>query len=906
MAQQAGRFQPEGAGWSVRGSRASPGSSQITRGLGTPGHAAPEQLLGEPAAATPASDIYSLGTVLYEVLTGKSPFGSWTSGDPQELLPRIVAGDFPRPREISPEIDPGLEAVCLRAMAVEPGQRYPSASALAADLERYLAGEPVSVHAEPWMTRTRRWVARHRTLVTALGVGLLLTSLGATTVAVLQIRSGVMLTDKAIQLEAARSQAAHEARVARVEADRADEERRVATAAQATAEEERSRALANETLALRAMDGFRQAVVANPELARNPQLQTLRRELLQRPLEFYRQLREQLLAVPQPSLESLGKLRDATSRLAVLQTDIGDLGEAIRLHESVLDLSDRALADPDVATPALQLRWRKTRAIAHLSIGTTLARGDNKPRELREYERALAELEPLCDTHADDPQLNVLRASALTGIASTLSALNRLGEARRRFEQAAELHRSNVARAPGEPEIRRNLARSQYNFAQLLERLGERTAAEEIRHEAETSFQLAGDRPVSSPESRHRRAATQFNRGVRLMREGQHDQSLQAHRAAEADWRALGQEFPANNEYANVLLPVLMNIATLLDQAGRHSESLRVLDDLVQRERELIEKSPDIGDYRRQLVDALRMQGHQWLRLGGESQARAAFEEAQTGAETLLTGADPEPRWPRLWVELGRQLAGLDHDAGRFAEAQSRLESVRERAVVLATRPSAEPFDREQLRQLLDQLAEVQLALGAGEESVKTHQQRLEWDRQDPALGPLDRRLREIAGGGSPDSLAERWNLAQRAAACDEYAVGLRLCVEALDADPTLGTGRDQLWGELAAMLAVARAGELVGSAAGDPAGEATGQAQDLRQRARDWLRRELKLWGEAGATREEDLRRALRRWRTSRLLATTRAPERQPGWSPAEQREWRELWQAVDELVRSPAPTSR
>ena len=76
-------------------------------------------------------------------------------------------GEFPRPRAVNPKVPPALEAICLKAMALEPEDRYPSARALADDLEHWLADQPVSAYPEPWRLRLRRWGRRHRTLVTA-------------------------------------------------------------------------------------------------------------------------------------------------------------------------------------------------------------------------------------------------------------------------------------------------------------------------------------------------------------------------------------------------------------------------------------------------------------------------------------------------------------------------------------------------------------------------------------------------------------------------------------------------------------------------------------------------------------------------------------------------------------------
>jgi eukaryotic-like serine/threonine-protein kinase len=114
--------------------------------LGTPPYASPEQAAGRNDLMEPASDIYSLGATLYEILTGRRPVEGHSIGT---ILSDVIQGRFPTPREISPNVPSPLEMVCLKAMAHRPEDRYSSATALADDIERWLAGSPVSAHRGP-------------------------------------------------------------------------------------------------------------------------------------------------------------------------------------------------------------------------------------------------------------------------------------------------------------------------------------------------------------------------------------------------------------------------------------------------------------------------------------------------------------------------------------------------------------------------------------------------------------------------------------------------------------------------------------------------------------------------------------------------------------------------------------
>jgi eukaryotic-like serine/threonine-protein kinase len=136
-----------------------PGSS--SHGAGTPAYMSPEQVNRE-TPLTPASDIFSLGATLFKLLTGRPPY---LEGRQPRFVPPGTARDFPAPRELQPKAPRHLEAVCLKAMALHPTERYLTALDLAGDLERFLAGNPVSALEEGFRDRSARWMKRHRGVV---------------------------------------------------------------------------------------------------------------------------------------------------------------------------------------------------------------------------------------------------------------------------------------------------------------------------------------------------------------------------------------------------------------------------------------------------------------------------------------------------------------------------------------------------------------------------------------------------------------------------------------------------------------------------------------------------------------------------------------------------------------------
>jgi len=163
------------------------GSSETLpgRALGTPAYMNPEQARGDLEHLGPRSDVYSLGATLYRLLTGKPPF----EGDAINVIEAVQRGAFQPPRSLVPSIDQALEAVCQKAMALDPADRYETPKALAEDVERWMADEPVAAYRESWVRTLTRWLTRHRTGVTAVGAAMLVALAGLGAVLGVQART---------------------------------------------------------------------------------------------------------------------------------------------------------------------------------------------------------------------------------------------------------------------------------------------------------------------------------------------------------------------------------------------------------------------------------------------------------------------------------------------------------------------------------------------------------------------------------------------------------------------------------------------------------------------------------------------------------------------------------------------
>jgi serine/threonine-protein kinase len=273
--------------------------------LGTPAYMAPEQAAGRLDLIDRRTDVYGLGAMLYEILTGQPPFNGT---DAPEVLRKVQEEDPTRPCLLNPAAPRALEAVCLRALRKKPAERYDTARALAQEVQRWLADEPVEAYREPVGARLARWAKRHKPTV-AGAAALLLTAVAALTI-------GMIL----IGQEKARTEANYR-----------------------IAEEQRTRAEVNFRLAREAVDRY-YTQVSESKLLKIPRLEALRKELLQTAREFY----EKFVSEATEDAGVQSELGNAYRRLATITDQISSTAAAIELAKRAQDLFERLVRDhPD-------------------------------------------------------------------------------------------------------------------------------------------------------------------------------------------------------------------------------------------------------------------------------------------------------------------------------------------------------------------------------------------------------------------------------------------------------------------------------------------------------------------------------------------------------------------------------
>ena len=165
---EAGRPKVADFGLAKRASRVDLTITQAV--LGTPAYMAPEQAKGDTKFAGPQADVYSLGVILYEALTGSRPF---QAHDLHALLRKVAEEEPERPARRVPGLPRDIELICLKCLEKDPSERHQSAGALAEDLRRFAVGEPVSVRAAGMVERVAKWARRKPTLAAAYTLAIL-------------------------------------------------------------------------------------------------------------------------------------------------------------------------------------------------------------------------------------------------------------------------------------------------------------------------------------------------------------------------------------------------------------------------------------------------------------------------------------------------------------------------------------------------------------------------------------------------------------------------------------------------------------------------------------------------------------------------------------------------------------
>jgi non-specific serine/threonine protein kinase/serine/threonine-protein kinase len=642
----------------------------------TPEFASPEQVAGEPV--TTATDVYSLGVVLYWLLVGCSPYGAGTGDSPARLSRAIGSLEPRRPSAAAHrnELRGDLDEILLKALRKEPDRRYGSVEQFSEDIRRHLEGLPVEARKGTWSYRAGKFLQRHRAGVAA--AALLLATLMA----------GVVTT-------------LHEARVAEASQRRAE------------ARFNDVRKLANSLLF-----EINDALIDVPGATRGRQL------ILQRSLEYLDSLATE--SGNDPAL--LRELATAYSRIAVLQgnpseSNLGDVKAALASVQKALEMRQSLVRiDPQGRKDRLAL------ATVYIDYADMQLNAAGNARQGFEYARkAAAMLEAEVAAAPDDPKIlaQAVRGYKLLGSIQVGEGLiGRVGTVSggvADLKRALALNQPRFRLTPADLDVPRKQALVDALLGDALFRLGDYVGAEGHYRGARDALQLLD--PAGARSNLALNSAILTSKIGDALIEQHRDAEALSHyaKAAGAESRLYAAE-PRNEVFHRSASTGLADFGVGLIMAGRTGEGLDRLHEALA----LLQTEPS----RAPLVDTLRGIYHVWIGAGLEHLGRVGEASREYAAgralfASLLAGEPGDQSMPVNLACAAERLAAARRKLGNFEAAAA---GYREARTLLEPLLQASPEDQDALYALAETYAgEGMLAAARAERAAAPAERQAQW-----------------------------------------------------------------------------------------------------------------------------------------------------------------------------------
>jgi tetratricopeptide (TPR) repeat protein/predicted Ser/Thr protein kinase len=614
----------------------------------TPSYASPEQLLGKPV--TTATDIYSLGVILFELLTGGSPYRFETHSD-AELVSAVCFHEAQRPSACAPgarrELEGDLDAIVLKALRKEPENRYGSAEQLAADLRAWRDGLPVGARKGGFRYQASKFVARNRLAVAAAALVVLALLGGA---------AGI----------------AWEGRVAIAAGSRA--ERRFNDV---------------RKLAKFLLYDFNDAV------ARLPGSTPVQQMLVERSLVYLDSLAKEAAGDPELELE----LAEAYLRLGDVQgnpyaQNLGDTAGAMASFKKALALSDELARGAPGARSVLRSQGR-----AHQRIGDILFQLREMKEATSQARQAVAIFERLQRQDLNDADARVDLAVALEGLADQLwRGLSDSAGALAHYQRALSEWQALVAAQPQHMRGRRALAGITMKIADVESEKDTRGALERYRS-ALAGIETLPASERSTVPSRRLEAVLEQKIADALWETGDRPGCLQHYQQAIAAFAALAALDPANTRAQFDYAVALNNSGESYEALGDLPSALRAYSQVADAMDSLLKRDPGNTAWRAHLSEILVKSGGLLVKAGQRAEARRQTARGLAAARDL--GERPQTPAPEL-IRAARLLVLAE--PADLREPQTAVRYAR-RAVELTKGADPAAFDT---------LALAQIAAGDG------------------------------------------------------------------------------------------------------------------------------------------------------------------------------------------------
>jgi len=524
--------------------------------MGSPSYMAPEQAGGVTKHITPATDIYALGAILYELLTGRPPFYGETAMD---TVFQVLSNEPIAPRQLQPKLPRDIETICLKCLEKLPRDRYATAQELADDLRRFGLGEPIRALPVPTWMRAVKWARRRPGLAAAIST--------ATLATLFLIVGGIVYN---ILLVGALRTADDE------------RQRRDATLVQA------------QDVVDQLLSGF-----SEQRLAHLPHSESLRHDLLTSSLA----LCEKLQAENPEKPELRWQVGRAQRQSADLQSLLGKTGEAAASYARSIATLDALVAE--VASP----KYARELAGAHNNLAALLVQTGRPSDAEAEYKLAIDGFAKLLAADARDFEIARQLARAWDNLGVALLTDSRPREATVAIEKSEAMLSKLPSQPQDEDALRKAKATNFNNLGMLYQQIGKTDEAVKALRLSQRQFNELIRKAPDDPEHRFGMASSIANLAyVRAASNVDADEAKDFDGASDM-FRRLTQDFPAVELYRAQWAQALVNYGAVLQQRGDHREAAKLYQQAERLYEGLVAANEAGADYQARLADCLQRQG---------------------------------------------------------------------------------------------------------------------------------------------------------------------------------------------------------------------------------------------------------------------------------------------------------
>jgi serine/threonine-protein kinase len=616
------------------------GDTKIGEQVGTPAYMSPEQAEGRWDVVGPASDIFSLGATLYAVLTGKAPF---SGGDVLEALENARPGDFRLPRQVKKTVPPALEAICLKTMARKPAERYATAQDLASDLEHWLADEPVGAYREPISVRARRWVGRHRVLVSG--------AVAAVLVAAVSLGVATVLLEGAYKRE----------REAKNEVEMSYKRE----------QEAKNKADKSFQQAQRVVGDYT-TKVSEDERLKERDVEPLRKALLEMARVHYQRFVDE--RADDPSVQA--DLAWAYERLANITKQIDTETKAIELYHKALAIFEQlALEHPDVAD------YQKGLAHSHLGLGSSYRSTGRMDEAERHHKLALGVYEKLAIAYPSEVQYKHLLMLAHDGLCLVYMFNEQRNQVEKHRQESLEIAKKLFIEDPSDAH-QGSLAHAHSSMASFYSRANVDKAKEHYEKAWKIRKQLLSKYP-SDARAQFRLASLDGALGSFYISRGQAEEARKHLEEAMELSEQVAKRHPNITNNMDLLnMDLLAQSHHFMGDLYRNKRETNEAEKHYKREleirKELTRQDPESARFRENLATGYLSLSLFYRGLDRWDQAEEACQRAKPIYEQLASRQPPVPAYQVLLAVCCQMLADTQQVKGQIELAERNYQKALE------------------------------------------------------------------------------------------------------------------------------------------------------------------------------------------------------------------------------------